>query len=402
MGSFNEVCALSNLNIPYGTPVRLLFLTQNPYVESDQREQQRGCYHYDQWFVRTPPIKGEYADYGDCEFKETPITKLVTACFQDDVVERPYGFNQYHAGPVAKGKDLQHYLAAAWQGRLLIADEYSQGSPVPEHFPTWQRLHAILKKGKVKLQCEMKGEGGYNAQPVRPGVVCVTYNSYSNEEKKLKAIEKLILATYDCKLVYKFEKSKNDPCLLVVPKDAFNNPSNLLNMDELNEALKSHPELDRNREPRPCLAVMVREDVWQVYLTTKIEKESWRDIPTTVPEILKKLKKACVPDKFFLRVCDMAFRDTLHTIPFQTMASTHIVKTFEDKKPKGLDELLLACAELAKVELVMSLLHHSWYIPSLGGQEGQWEMRTKLLKKIAAISDKQWKQEKDENPDEDD
>lgn len=124
MGSFNEICALSNLIIAPGTPVRVLFLTRNPYVVSDMHEDYRGIYHYDQWFARTPPIKGRYGDYGRCDFEEDSISHLIEECFQKDVVERPFGFNQFHAGDVTKTKDIHHFLNAASQGRLLVGTSH--------------------------------------------------------------------------------------------------------------------------------------------------------------------------------------------------------------------------------------------------------------------------------------
>ena len=97
MGSFNEVCALSGLGINCGTPVKVLFLTRNPHVGSNQQFAQRGCYHYDQWFLRTPPIDGEYSDYGQAKIKESYLTKLIEKVFAEDIIVRPFGFNKYHA-----------------------------------------------------------------------------------------------------------------------------------------------------------------------------------------------------------------------------------------------------------------------------------------------------------------
>lgn len=395
MGSFNEVCALSSLNISCGTPVRLLFLTQNPYVCSDQREQHRGCYHYDQWFVRTPPLKAVYADYGNCTFKATPLVKLIESCFQEDVVERPFGFNEYHAGPVSKGRELDHYLKAAWRGRLLVKDEYVRDQKTPVRFPTWQKVHTIFKEAGLPLQIDK--DEGYNAQPVQPGVVCVTYNTYDGEVNKLKAAMKLLSPIYDCKFLYKIPSYKNDPCVLVVPKEAFKDKSLLLNDAELKEALSKHPELNRGRRELPCLSVMVREDVWKAYYGLKISADSWcKERELSIPDLVQKLKKACTADKSFLKVCDMSFREMLFSIPYQTTASTHIVKSLETEGFKGRDELLHACAELSKVEALMATLHHSWQIPSLGGQQEEWKTHTKLLKKLVAIGEREIQKEKDE------
>jgi hypothetical protein len=223
MGSFNETCALSNLHITYGVPVKVLFLTQNPYVVSDQHEAQRGVYHYDNWFCRTPPFNGKYDDYGNAKFKESPLTKLIADVFDTDVVERPFGHNRYHAPPVIKGKGINHYLAAAWEGRLLVQDDYHRPKgEVPENVPTWERVHALLKQAKMPLQIESKsGENCYNAQPITHGVVCVHYEAYSGAKKKLQKAEAVLKEHYDCKIINKFaDRDDYEPAMIVVPKGA--------------------------------------------------------------------------------------------------------------------------------------------------------------------------------------
>ena len=88
---------------------------------------------------------------------------------------------------------------------------------------------------------------------------------------------------------------------------------------------------------------------------------------------------------------EAGLRDFLRDLPFQTGPVSHVVAALNDEKFKATDELLRSCAELARVEQVMGWLHHSWQIPTLGGQEPQWELRTNLLKKIADVSKAAWK-----------
>ncbi len=404
MGSFNETCALSNLNIGYGTPVRLLFLTRNPYVSSDQREDQRGCYHYDQWFVRTPPIKGEYADYGRCAFDESPITELICKCFQKDVVERPFGFNQYHTGDVTKTKGIHHFLQAAWQGRLLVKDggdippsqgclpKHHTSKKLPPEFPTWQRVHAILKAAKLPIQLESKiseGQAGYNAQPVMRGVVCVTFNSYGDHTKHFEKAIKVLDKHYDCKVVYQIPERKYEGCIMVTVKGGFDNTALLHNDSFVQNMLNRHPE--HRNEPRqlPVLAVMVREDVWQAYSNVVGDR-----IPT-VKSIVARLKKTPakrgIPELDDI-IAETDFRDTFVSLPFQITVGTHVIAVKNGNFPAEFqDELLNGCAELARIEIVMAHLHQPWYIPPLGGQEGAWALRTKVLSKILDISKKELK-----------
>ena len=124
MGSFNETCAISGLPIGCGDLVKLVFLSRNPFCSADEHFYHRGCYHYDHWCMRTPPISGKYDDYGRCKFKENYLTRLIEKMFIDDIVELPFGFNQYHAHSVPKKPTIHQLLDAAWQGRLLVRDTY--------------------------------------------------------------------------------------------------------------------------------------------------------------------------------------------------------------------------------------------------------------------------------------
>lgn len=433
MGSFNETCALSNLNIGCGDKVKLLFLTENPY------DKNRGCYHYDHWFVRTPPISGTYDDYGRCKFKPGPVSKLITQMFDKDAVERPYGHNPYHDPPVVRGRGLPAYLNAAWEGRLKVQDEYTvQPKEAPEHWPTWQRVHAIFKKAKLPLQMDGKdtdgtgGKAGYNAQPVAGGVVCVTWNAYEGEEKKLREAEKLLKETYDCLLTYRIPSHKSDPHLMVAPKGAMyagshelasGDPRLIFDKDAAKRLLTEGGGYDRpSYRELKVLAVMVRQDVWDAYSGQTIEGSRWsKEPPVTVETHYDKLQKcwdkqikhakdweealAKLKDgdkdathglslSSMLRESDM--KQILFELPFQCMPGTHIGAAIEDPEFKGREELLRGVAELAQIEHVMEHLHQPWYIPPLGGQEGHWELRTAILQKVAALSAAELKKEQDE------
>lgn len=398
MGSFNETCALSNLNIDCGTPVRLIFLTQNPYVRSDQHEAQRGCYHYDQWFARTPPIKGEYADYGDCEFKESPITELICDCFQKDVIERPFGFNQFHAGDVTKTKGIHHFLQAAWQGRLLVQDDYTRPrKQPPDSFPTWQKIHALLKSANLPLQLESdskEGCEGYNAQPVVPGVVCVTFNSYDDNRRKLQKAKKVLDKTYDCRLVPKFkDRDGYETCLIVAPAGGFDNPQSVQDVSLIAEAMSTHPDMCCYPRELPVLSVMIREDVWQVYCKVTSKKPGRFDEKTLMVQGLEDSIRKTYEGQSGINVCEMGFRNSLVTLPFQTSVATHLKVAAKKENFPAKDELIQSCAELARIEYVMAVTHQPWYIPPLGGQDGSWALKTQLLTDILAISKKVLKKE---------
>lgn len=391
MGSFNETCALSELNISPGTQVRLLFLTAGPYVNSDQHEATRGCYHYDQWFARTPPIKATYDDYGRCKFEENSITKLITECFNQDVVERPFGFNQYHATYVTKTNDINHFIEAASQGRLLVRDDYGENpAQVPDSFPTWQKVHAMLKAANLPIQSEVKNGEGYNAQKVIPGVVCVKYNSYGNNFSRLAQVAKRVFALhYDYRIVFKdHDRTHSDPCIILSPLGAYQNRELLFDKTEVDAALNIHPEYLQQRRAKkvlPVQAVMIHEDVWQAYLTVEDEQlyiDKLNSIDTIVEKIKSDMSKAVEQSIFS---AEYSLRDIFFQIPFQTMIPKHIEVALKDPDFDK-EELFRCCAEIARVEHVMSRLNHSWHIPSLGGQNGAWNLRTNLLEKLLEVS----------------
>ena len=408
MGSFNEICALSGLPISYNDEVRLLFLTRNPYIEADQHESQRGCYHYEQWFLRNPPIKGKYDDYGRCDFGDNAISRLVNDVFQGDVVERPFGFNRYHAGDVTKAKGIHHFLHAAWQGRLLVKDfgsnywYFRKGEKKPPiGFPSWEKIHSLLKEAGLPLQLDSNddsGQKGFNAQPVIDGLVCVTWNSYSNEEENLDNARKLLENYYECHLAYEHEP-KGNPCLMVAPLGASDNPS-ILDAKVTYEEIEKHPSSRRMRGKResslPVLAVMVLEDVWQEYCNIDIA-DGYRDA-LSVSDLAEKIREAVKGVKdgsLGVHKAEIALRGVFTDIPFQTMIGTHLDKCLESDKysDSEKEEVLQACAEAARVEVVMGILHQAWHIPSLGGQINEWEIRAKLLDSMAGIARKRIKEE---------
>lgn len=81
MGSFDLMCAVSNLPIQGGDPVRYFLLTHRAGDRNG-----RSCGADDVWFPRTPPMRVTYDDYGRC--RETPrelMAKAWEAQFREDL-----------------------------------------------------------------------------------------------------------------------------------------------------------------------------------------------------------------------------------------------------------------------------------------------------------------------------
>jgi hypothetical protein len=198
MGSFNEICALSGLQIQPSTKVKCVFLTQNPYVACGQQFARRGCYHYDQWFLRTVPIDGVYYDYGRAEYDHNYLTELIEKQFSEDIVVTPWGHNKYHSHGVFDNSSIEELFKLASQGRLRVYDsgrERHKIQPLPCGYPTWQRIRQLIVDFDLEFM-DSKGEESYNAQDISPGVVFVSFNSYGDNKEKLEKINEILIGQH--------------------------------------------------------------------------------------------------------------------------------------------------------------------------------------------------------------
>lgn len=416
MGSFNEICALSGLQIQPGTKVKCVFLTRNPYVDAGNKFAQRGCYHYDQWFLRTIPIDGVYDDYGRATFEDNYVVKLIEQQFAKDVVQTPWGCNQYHQHGTFENPSIDQLFELASQGRLRVYDggaERSKKVELPEEYPTWQRVRDLIVSKKLKFMTA-EGVDAYNAQHITDGVVFVDFNSYGDNKKKLEKVNKILAEKYDTKFVGKYKPEDIDG-IIVAPKGAFKDLSVLhrLHDQDLTNALDNHPErpasLFNVRNYLPVLAVMIRDDVWQEYVKIKYDGNEYEgyNIPSvkviaeqirplvddsiTPEDISQKELDEMTPElraKFLASIRRMITsvgeREYFATIPFQITASCALSAKIENKKDQ--DDLIQRLAETARVERVMSWCQYSWHIPCLGGQTEVWDLKEKIagiVKKIA-------------------
>lgn len=402
MGSFNEICALSGLIIQPGDAVNVLFLTKNPYNFGA-----RGCYHFDQWFLRTLPISGIYDDYGKAEFKENKITKLIEKVFATDIIEQPFGFNSCHDLPSPKTPNIHQLLEIAREGRLLVKNSFGENDKTLDF--NWTEIHDILRKNKLPLMDYKKDSAtkGYNAQDVYPGIVILTANfGYSENKKGLEKASKLF-KDYDCQIVNQIPPDKGDFGLIIATKGSFNNPERLIDFEYLKEKLSTFPNRRSKRKCLPVLSVMVREDVWSAYLNNDITND-WNKV-ITVESIYGQLKEAInepsIEQKIFKNLPKKAkeidgmeklnrlnfykLKMIIHELPCGTSLSKHVEIGFSEPKflnNKDKDNLLRLCAETLKIENTMASINQSWQIPTFGSQSSNWNLRINLLKDISNIA----------------
>ena len=424
MGSFNETCALSGLPITPGDKVKLVFLSESVYDKN-----KRGCYINDNYVLRTPPIDGEYDDYGRCAFDDKqPVVDLIVKNFHRDLIQQPFGFNQYHDLPTPANATIDQILECAWKGRLFVQDNIGTlEDREPESFPTWRRVRdkLIAKKKKIQLNQDDKA---YNVQPIRRGIVCVHFNTYDNDsnKNKLESVDKFLSKDYETKLVREGE-DRGDYALLVMPKGVLANPFMLLD----NESTKLH--WDMNNFPikrfeynnQKVFSVMIRQDVWDLYLKSSFDI-TWQDFDYTIEgfasrlddyvkesrdllteeeiakmssgEIVEQTEKVLASMKrMMLRATENDLRDI-----FQNATGTNgLWKHFTDMidgnyTEEQIQNFIRIFAEAAKVEFIKMAISSAWFLPITSGQEDAWETHKEIhsgLVEIAANAIKKYKEE---------
>lgn len=379
MGSFNEACALSGFSVTPNTPVRVVFLTQNPYVVSDGHEAKRGVHHNEQWFVRTPPFKAKYDDYGRVRFDDTPITDLIVKCFHDDAVERPFGFNEYHDPPVnPNNKDIHHFLEAAYEGRLRVRNgSFSVArmgrEKTPENFPTWQGIRDLLRE---KFHIKEGKEEGYNAQEVAPGLVCVHYLG-QNDKSRLTKARALLEEKYDVN--QREDRLEGGHFLMVAPKGVYSGDILLHDHEKTLKLLNSTPKSNLNPD-LSVMSVVIREDVWKLYRDLKQSRHMrYEDLIGQINKMVEAVKGSSSFSLFMSGVEQY--------VPGQVTPMAHLSRCLEDDVNfPAVNDLIETIAEMSLIETAMYAMHQSWHIRQLGSQEEGWGIRIEFLGAMQKLS----------------
>lgn len=418
MGSFNFNCALSGISILPGDKVKLLFLSRNPY---DEGRLTSGCYYYDHWSLRTPPIDGVYDDYGRAAFDTNYLTNLIEELFHKDVCEKPFGYNQYHEHPISKQSNINEILESAWDGRLCVEEIGINKKQIDPKIPTWENVIDLLISKKVKVLNNKYKENVYNAIPIRHGIVAVEYRNYDGQ-KSIDALEKIVPIInefYDCSLVYTQNKEyKNHVNLLVVPKNWLDKPELFLRkeIEEVKRQLITSPEMygySRDGKKVQVAYAMVLESVWNLFKEVKY-KISWRKEDRTVAGFYKELKEAMsfeVPsEKNVEKICknlplsedeqldvvnSMMFsyrrseklRQLFEWIPSQVTIVEHLTYAYDNLNLTDVEkeDLLIRCSEAGRVQFIMGNMHKAWEVPILAGQEPAYDLFLKINSGLSKI-----------------
>jgi hypothetical protein len=155
MGSFDYTCCVSGLPIGAGDPVRYILLQASPFSE-------RGDYANgaEEWYIRTPPIRAEYNDYGSIEdCKDPSIQRLWLDAFKLDLVEKGLGDNTVHDVPARKGMAFDELLDATQECHIEVRDlerkrpkfSFMPKSVIPKGIPTLRRVENIIRTAGLTI-----------------------------------------------------------------------------------------------------------------------------------------------------------------------------------------------------------------------------------------------------------
>jgi len=297
MGSFNATCAISNLPIKWGDPVRYLLL-----VEKDR---ERTCNVFDAWEPRTFPIKAKYNDYGSIEDNETGVgPELWLEGLKYDLVEQGWGNNSAHDVPTNVDMTWDQLLEALWEGRVLIdpkkaprvsatdkalkrvkellAEEKDKGKTrhlfvdSPEGVPTLRSVKEALSKSPSFTGDW--GKDGYMVDELEHAMVRVRW--HGKDFKRLEEAKEILDADYATVIAsgsgsYCFD----EPEVLVFAKPGVR--------------CGRGRTMDDYYRPRKIAPMMIREDVWQAILTLDTAEDSlWNEDKPRKKDSLEDYKAA--------------------------------------------------------------------------------------------------------------
>ena len=368
MGSFNQVCALSGLPIQLGDRVKLLFLTQSPYLHGE-------CYSNDKFFLRTVPINAIYDDYGNVDYEENYLTTLICEVFRGDIVYKPMGENQCHEYAVDKNFTFNDLLEASGQNRLQVCDGYElhkkSKKKLDKRIPTWKRVEKVLEKNNLTIS-KKENVLGYSAIPLSKGVVkVIVHDSYDKDViiQKLKDIQPLFDKKYQTKIVWDIvsEDYENRHRLLIYPKDI----SLLNDFEQKFTKLTSNsiPKLMPSK-PLNVKRILILEKVWNAYLNCN---------PNNVQTLFDEFKK----DSNYQRLLRKHYRD----VPFQVSLDTHLELVIESGlfNEEQKDEMILSTCECIYIESILNAINKPWETTLHGSQSPSLEIHSSLLKSFNAI-----------------
>ncbi len=421
MGSFNATCIISGLPIEAGDPVRFFLLTSSKY----RRGNEHICYVSGRWQLRGAAIRAKYNDYGSIEdLEESLTTRALFEALNVDAVEQGVGDNQCHDVQVRHGMPEEDWLKALWEGRVFVRDATLRFQPgakraePEEGLPSLSQVEAVLKEAGLKVTTAW-GAHGYCIDEVSRGFVRVRYERQAStrepsqktaREDLLENLEKILplmhAAGYAAMITCGTGNYAQQAEVLVAPKPA------PLGKSYFVQGLQEEASTD---VPRPVSQVMVREDVWQILLRTKLE--TWyincglERMKEDALLWLAKTQEDLRGPPHLAALSDLQDHDNLfanNIRPGEGTSGYSLRAAFKfgiqiSNNDAELRQYVLDLAEMAYVQLIYGgLLHGQWHPSTNSGQEPGWEDHRAFLQELLKIrgayeDDDEEEEEDDEN-----
>lgn len=434
MGSFNATCIVSHLPIEAGDPVRYLALTGNKY---DDEAEGHVCYVNGRWGIRTPPLRGNYNDYGSVEnFDEKSlVTRVFFEAFNRDTIECGIGDNSCHDVAVRHGMSNDEWLEALWEGRVKITDrlwkrtseEEKERYEPGEGYPSIRKLEKIITDAGCTVSSG-NGNKGFMVDEFVNGIFRIREGDYgSDKETTLKKLLPFIdKAGYAGMITCGSGSYANRAQIMVAPKPAKDASKHI--------AIQIKTPFDKTC---PVAHAMIREDVWQILLADSWESWGPRKIITIdflkeealafvkkYKEDTKKLKKLeAIPDDkrtseerdewFTLKFRDNSLLihkeenifgqmigNTRHQRGVSYKESFNIAMELA-KSEKDFQKFLFDLVETIFVESIYDKYAGQWNMSTNNHQQVPWKDHQALHQKFSEIKGKYEDYDEDEDIEED-
>lgn len=280
VGSFNQNCAISNLPITPGTPVRYFLLVETKVGTP-------ALYPTDWYAPRTFPLRGVYEDYGDLrDVQAGPQREIWIEGLARDVVEHGTGDNPCHDKAVYRDTLTFDALAdLIHEGVLYVEREPSPARPSrracstgpgrsgePERFcdpypgvPTLLAVrHLLLSAGFSVV--ENWDNRGYLLNEVQHGDVTVRWSQVSDHETVAAEIEKIRPMLEGLYTVVVLDDNARHPALRLFPKPGTEN------WFGFRGGSHSRRWADEAKSRVAVSKAFVREDVWQALISMSLDR----------------------------------------------------------------------------------------------------------------------------------
>lgn len=425
MGCFNATCIISNLPIEDGTKVRFLALAQSAINAPNDHS----CYVGGRWQLHGVPLKARYNDYGSVnKIQDSFTTRMFFEGLKRGVVEKGVGENQCHDVEVRAEMSPNKWLEALWEGRVEVLDygrptegkEWTPSEP-PEGVPSLRRIEKLMNDAGRPVVTDY-GVEGYILDQVSIGFIRIRCSGYEKQKTDgMQDIPPILHAAGYAAMVTMGTGSygRQSVEVLVAPL-----PQKGVHIHATGLAPDRHMRLF---EPRPVSQAMIREDVWQILLSTPVDV---RFNEYTVEKMRESALTALEEDNAFkasLNKPELSADDRLDLVCRRDLAIESSQNLFLDcirghegasgytlraayrlaqtlaQNPEELRAYLIDMADTVYVQEVYSGLYGQWHPSTNNSQEGFWDEHRAFRLKLAEIKGQYEDDDSDyEAPEEDD